>query len=114
MGEFLLVNVHMHDIPPRDIHPLDATFISANYICKKLKSKVINSHAQQWYIMNITCVSNKYCVGLVSHTCGANLFLATFLQFRITSVLENHHEKIVSFITREKKYALALTLLLLK
>jgi hypothetical protein len=108
MGEFLLINVHMHDIPPRDIHPLDATFISANYICKKLKGKVINAHAQQWYIMNITCVSSKYCVGLVSYTCGANLFLATSLQFRLTCVSEDHHDKIASFITREKESALVL------
>jgi hypothetical protein len=40
-------NVHMHNIPPRDIHPLNVTSISANYICKKLKGKVINAHAQQ-------------------------------------------------------------------
>jgi hypothetical protein len=34
-------NVHMHDIPPRDIHPLNATSTSANYVCKKLKGIVI-------------------------------------------------------------------------
>jgi hypothetical protein len=53
-------------------------------------------------------IAYKYCVGLVSCTCGANLFLATSLQFGLIRISEDHHDKIVAFVIRKIEFALLL------
>jgi hypothetical protein len=58
--------------------------------------------------MDITYISSKYCVGLVSYTCGAKFSLVTSLWFGFIRILQDHHDKIAAFVIKEIEFAFVL------